>query len=76
MRFLSTDKSWLGENSKQILFCIRCETHSHPNPPKRYGNGEMYKTFVYSTEMISCGDEGRGIHILELYAIAGRPKWM
>lgn len=34
MRFLSVDRSQLGENSKQILFCIRCETHSHPNPPK------------------------------------------
>lgn len=60
MRFLSTDRSCLAENSKQILFCIRCETPSHPNPAKGRGNGEMCKMLVYSTEDISAGDGGKG----------------
>lgn len=60
MRFLSTDRSCLAENSKLKLFCIRCETPSHPNPAKGHGNGEMCKMLFYSTEGISAGGEGKG----------------
>lgn len=60
MRFLSTDRSCLAENSKQRLSCIRCESPSHPNPAKGHGNAQMYKMLVYSTEGISAGSEGKG----------------
>lgn len=77
MRFLSTDKSWLGETSKQIEFSPSCVKHTCililPNDTVME---RCVKGLFIPQKRFHLGMRAGEIYILELYAISGRPKWM